>query len=180
MTVQPRERRVSIAASPVDDGAEPPDWSNTLVPVAIPDATRETRIPSMLASFRLVLSNVPIKLLPFTLSKTSDGKLISELQYCQHFSKLVPLEVSIKGKLVSELQLRHALKNLVTLEVSIKGKLVNEVQLNHEFKRSVALDVSIKGKLVNEVQSRHALSKLVPLDVSINGKLVNEVQLRHA
>ena len=55
LTVQPRLRRVSIAVLPVDDGAEPPDWENILVPVAIPEVTKETKIPSIDAWFRFVL-----------------------------------------------------------------------------------------------------------------------------
>ena len=80
MTVQPRERRVSIAASPVDDGADPPDWSNFLVPVVMPEVTKETNIPSMLASDKLVLVKASVKSPPLILSKALAGKLVNEVQ----------------------------------------------------------------------------------------------------
>ena len=76
MTVQPRDRSVSIAASPVEDGAEPPDWPNTRVPVAMPDVTSDTRMLSMLVWVRSVLVNASVKFPPFTLSKALDGKLV--------------------------------------------------------------------------------------------------------
>jgi len=76
VTVQPRERSVSIAASPVADGAEPPDWSNTRVPASIPDATRETRMLSMLVCVSAVFVNASLKFPPFTLSKMFAGKLV--------------------------------------------------------------------------------------------------------
>jgi len=76
VTVQPRDRSVSIAASPVEDGAEPPDWSNTRVPVAMPDVTRETRMLSMLVCVRAVFVNASVKLPPFMLSKALSGKLV--------------------------------------------------------------------------------------------------------
>jgi len=104
VTVQPRDRSVSIAASPVEDGADPPDWSNTRVPAAIPDATRETRMLSMLVSVRAVLVNASAKLLPFTLSKALAGKLIRLVQPYQAAKKSVPADVSISGKLVKLLQ----------------------------------------------------------------------------
>ena len=76
MTVQPRERSVSIAASPVDEGAEPPDWPNTRVPAAIPDATSDTKMLSMLVCVRAVPVNASLKFPPFTLSKMFAGKLV--------------------------------------------------------------------------------------------------------
>ena len=76
MTVQPRDRSVSIAASPVEDGAEPPDWSNTRVPADMPDATRDTRMLSMLVCVRAVFSNALVKLPLLTLSKALAGKLV--------------------------------------------------------------------------------------------------------
>ena len=76
MTVQPRERSVSIAASPVDEGAEPPDWPNTRVPAAIPDATSDTKMLSMLVCVRAVRVNASLKFPPFTLSKMFAGKLV--------------------------------------------------------------------------------------------------------
>ena len=108
MTVQPRERRVSIAASPVDDGADPPDWLNNLVPAAIPDVTRDTRIPSMLASDKLVLVKASVKSPPLILSKALAGKLVNEVQSRHARPKIVPLDVSISGKLVNEVQSYHA------------------------------------------------------------------------
>jgi len=83
VTVQPRERSVSIAASPVAEGADPPDWSNTRVPVAMPDATRETRMLSMLVWVRSVFVNASVKSPPFTLSKMFAGKLVRLEQPCQ-------------------------------------------------------------------------------------------------
>ena len=85
MTVQPRERRVSIAASPVDDGAEPPDWSNTLVPVAMPEVTSDTRILSIDSCDRLVLVKANVKSPPLILLKALAGKLVNEvLIFIQH------------------------------------------------------------------------------------------------
>ena len=80
MTVQPRDRSVSIAASPVAEGADPPDWPNTRVPADMPDATRETRMLSMLVSVRAVLVNASVKFPPFTLSKMFAGKLVRLVQ----------------------------------------------------------------------------------------------------
>ena len=74
MTVQPRDRSVSIAASPAADGADPPDWSNT--PAAIPDATSDTNTLSMLVWVRAVFVNASVKFPPFTLSKMFAGKLV--------------------------------------------------------------------------------------------------------
>ena len=129
MTVQPRERRVSISASPVDDGAEPSDWSN--VPESIPEVTSDTRILSIDSCDRLVLVNAFVKSPPLILSKALDGKLVNELQLRHAILKLVPLDVSINGKSVNEVQFNHANLKLVPLEVSINGKLVNELQLRH-------------------------------------------------
>ena len=100
MTVQPRDRSVSIAASPVDDGADPPDCLNTRVPAAIPDATRETRMLSMLVCVSAVSLNASVKFPPFTLSKALAGKLVRLVQPRQAKLKLVPADVSIRGKLV--------------------------------------------------------------------------------
>ena len=108
MTVQPRDRSVSIAASPVEDGAEPPDWSNTRVPAAIPDVTSDTRMLSMLVCVRAVFVNASVKFPPFTLSKMFAGKLVRLEQSCQARPKLVPADVSIRGKLVRLLQPRQA------------------------------------------------------------------------
>ena len=102
MTVQPRDRSVSIAASPVDEGAEPPDWSNT--PAAIPDATSDTNTLSMLVCVRAVFLNASAKFPPLTLSKALAGKLVRLLQLFQALPKVVPADVSIRGKLVRLLQ----------------------------------------------------------------------------
>jgi len=99
---------VSIAASPVDEGAEPSDWSNTRVPAAMPDVTRETRMLSMLVCVSAVFINALAKFPPLTLSKALAGKLVRLLQFSQALVKLVPDDVSIRGKLVRLLQPRQA------------------------------------------------------------------------
>ena len=108
MTVQPRERSVSIAASPVDEGADPPDWSNNRVPVAMPDVTREIRMLSMLVCVSAVFLNVLVKFPPFTLLKMFAGKLVRLEQPNQANPKLVPADVSIRGKLVRPVQSTQA------------------------------------------------------------------------
>ena len=113
------------------EGAEPPDWPNRIVPVETPEATKDTRIPSILAWVRAVLLKALKKSPPFILSKALAGKLVSEVHPLHVLAKCVPLEVSISGKLVSEVQLYHVLEKLVPLEVSISGKLVSEVQRYH-------------------------------------------------
>ena len=80
MTVQPSDRSVLIAASPVDEGAEPPDWPNPRVPAAIPDATSDTRMLSMLVWVSAVFVNASLKFPPFTLSKMFAGKLVRLVQ----------------------------------------------------------------------------------------------------
>ena len=80
MTVQPRDRSVSIAASPVDEGAEPPDWSNTRVPVAMPDVTSDTRMLSMLVWVSAVFVNAWVKFPAVMLSKMFAGKLVRLVQ----------------------------------------------------------------------------------------------------
>jgi len=162
-----------MAGCPVPiEGAEPPDWSNSLVPVEMPEVTSETKMPSMLDSVNAVLEKALPMLPPFILSKKLAGKLASELQPSHARAKLVPLEVSIRGKLVSEMQEPHARKKLVTLEVSIRGKLASELHTYHARSRLVPLEVSIRGKLVSEMQENHARVKSVPLDVSISGNSV--------
>ena len=156
MTVQPRERSVSIAASPVADGAEPPDWSNTRVPVAMPDATRETRMLSMLVWVSAVLSNALVKSPPWTLSKMFAGKLVRLVQLYQAKLKLVPEDVSMSGKLVRLVQRYHACLKLVPEDVSMSGKLVRLEQSSHASLKLVPEDVSMSGKLVRLEQSRHA------------------------
>ena len=180
MTVQPRDRSVVIAASPVDEGAEPPDWSNTRVPAAIPDATSDTRMLSMLVSVRAVLVNASVKLPPFISSKALSGKLVRLVQLYQARKKLVPEDVSIRGKLVRMVQLRQVLLKLAPDDVSIKGKLVRLEQLRQVLLKLVPDDVSIKGKLVRPLQLNQATLKSVPEDVSIRVKLVRLLQSRQA
>ena len=75
---------MSIAGCPVAaDGADPPDWLNNLVPVAMPEVTRETSIPSIDDSFRFVLLNALSKLPTVILSKKLAGKLVREEQLSQ-------------------------------------------------------------------------------------------------
>ena len=107
-TVQPRDRSVVIAASPVADGADPPDWLNTRVPALIPDATSDTRMLSMLVSVRAVLVNASVKSPPFILSKALAGKLVRLVHPYHVKLKLVPADVSISGKLVRLVQLCQA------------------------------------------------------------------------
>ena len=172
MTVQPRDRSVSIAASPVADGADPPDWSNTRVPVAMPDATSDTRMLSMLVCVRAVSVNASVKSPPFTLSKALAGKLVRLLQPRHAYLKSVPEDVSISGKLVRLEQRYHANTKLSPEDVSISGKLVRLRQLRQAKLKLIPEDVSMSGKLVRLRQSHQASSKLVPADVSISGKLV--------
>ena len=107
MTVQPRDRSVSIAASPVDEGADPPDWLNTRVPALIPDATSDTRMLSMLVCVSAVLVNASVKFPPLTLSKALAGKFVRLAQSRQVCLKLVPEDVSISGKLVRQQSTRY-------------------------------------------------------------------------
>ena len=156
MTVQPRDRSVSIAASPVDEGAEPPDWSNTRVPVAMPDVTSDNRMLSMLVCVSAVFVNAEVKFPPLTLSKALAGKLVRLLQPDQALSKSLPADVSIRGKLVRLLQPDQAPKKLVPAEVSIRGKLVRFLQLYQATLKLVPADVSISGKLVRLEQPYQA------------------------
>ena len=144
---------MSIAASPVEDGAEPPDWSNTRVPALIPDATSDTRMLSMLVCVSAVFANASVKSPPFILSNNPAGIVVRLVQFSQAFLKLVPADVSIRGKLVRLLQSDQAAKKLVPAEVSIRGKLVRLVQLYQAAEKLVPADVSIKGKLVISDQS---------------------------
>ena len=115
---------MSIAASPVDEGADPPDWLNFRVPAAIPDATSDTNTLSMLVCVRAVFKNALVKFPPFTLSKALAGKLVRLEQSCQARSKRVPEDVSMSGKLVRLTQLNHAIAKSVPEDVSMSGKLV--------------------------------------------------------
>ena len=130
MTVQPRDRSVSIAASPVEDGAEPPDWLNTRVPVAMPDVTSDTRTLSMLVWVRSVFVNASVKSPPWILSNSPAGIVVRLVQPYQASKKLVPADVSIRGKLVRLVQPSQADLKLVPADVSIRGKLVRLVQPN--------------------------------------------------
>ena len=161
MTVQPRDRSVSIAASPVDEGADPPDWSNT--PADMPDATSDTNTLSMLVWVSAVSVNASVKFPPFILSNSPAGKLVRFLQSRHAWLKLVPEDVSIKGKLVRLLHSRQAESKLVPDEVSIRGKLVRLGQLLQAYLKLVPADVSIRGKLVRSDQSFQKLLKLVTL-----------------
>ena len=152
MTVHPRDRSVSIAASPVDEGADPPDWSNTRVPAAIPDATSDTNTLSMLVWVRAVLANADLKSPPLILSKALAGKLVRLEQLRQALPKSVPEDVSIRGKLVRLEQACHAFRKIIPEDVSIRGKLVRLVQFRQDCLKLVPADVSIRGKLVRLVQ----------------------------
>ena len=147
---------MSIAASPVAEGADPPDWSNTRVPAAIPDATSDTRMLSMLVCVSAVRLNALLKSPPLTLSKALAGKLVRLEQSRQAPSKLVPADVSIRGKLVRLVQSSQAPSKRVPADVSIKGKLVRLVQPCQARSKLVPADVSIRGKLVRLVQPDHA------------------------
>ena len=172
MTVQPRDRSVSIAASPVEDGAEPPDWSNTRVPVAIPDVTSDTRMLSMLVCVSAVLVNASVKFPPFTLSNSPAGIVVRLEQKSQADLKVVPEDVLMRGKLVRLEQKIHESRKLVPEDVSRRGKLVRLEQSNHAARKSVPDEVLIKGKLVRLEQPCQADRNLVPDEVSIKGKLV--------
>ena len=178
MTLQPRDRSVSIAASPVADGAEPPDWLNTRVPAAIPDATSDTRMLSMLVCVSAVLLNAPLKFPPFILSNSPAGIVVRLLHLNQADLKLVPEDVSMSGKLVMLEQSSHASRKLVPEDVSMSGKLVRLEHQNQADRKLVPEDVSMSGKLVRLEQSNQADSKSVPADVSIRGKLVISDQPR--
>ena len=131
MTVQPRDRSVSIAASPVDEGTDPPDWPNIRVSVAIPDVTIDTRMLSMLVWVSAVPINASPKLPPFILSKALAGKLVRLVQLFQARKKRVPEDVSIRGKLVRLEQRSHANVKSVPDDVSIGEKLVRLGQSCH-------------------------------------------------
>jgi len=131
VTVQPRDRSVSIAASPVAEGADPPDWSNTRVPAAIPDATSDTRMLSMLVWVRAVFVNASVKSPPFILSNNPAGIVVRLEQSSQAIAKSVPADVSMRGKLVRLEQSRQALPKSVPADVSIREKLVRLEQPNH-------------------------------------------------
>jgi len=95
----------------------------------MPDATRETRMLSMLVWVSAVLANASVKSPPFTLSNSPAGIVVRPEQLCHASLKLVPEDVSIRGKLVRLVQSDHARLKSVPEDVSIRGKLVRPVQL---------------------------------------------------
>ena len=178
MTVHPRERSVSIAASPVDEGADPPDWLNTRVPAAIPDATSDTNTLSMLVWVSAVFLNASVKFPPLTLSNSPAGIVVRLVQLSHAFSKFVPEDVSMSGKLIRLEQPYHVNVKSVPDDVSIRGKLVRLEHLYQVKRKLVPEDVSIRGKLVRLLHRNQAREKSVPEDVSIRGKLVSSDQPR--
>ena len=174
MTVHPRDRSVSIAASPVDEGADPPDWSNT--PAAIPDATSDTNTLSMLVCVSAVLVNASVKSPPITLSNSPAGIVVRLLQFCQDCPKSVPDDVSIRGKLVRLAQPRQVWLKSVPDDVSIRGKDVRLLQPRQARLKSVPDEVSMSGKDVRLLQLFQARKNLVTEDVSMSGKDVRPEQ----
>ena len=118
----------------------------------MPDATRETRMLSMLASVKSVFSNAREKFPPLTLSNSPAGIVVRLVQYCQARSKRVPADVSMSGKLVRLLQPRQAKLKRVPADVSIRGKLVRLSHLYQAASKLVPDEVSIRGKDVRSVQ----------------------------
>jgi len=90
----------------------------------MPDATRETRMLSMLVCVSAVFVNASVKSPPFTLSKALAGKLVRLVQLSHALAKFVPEDVSIRGKLVRLEQPSQARLKLVPADVSMSGKLV--------------------------------------------------------
>ena len=74
----------------------------------MPDATRETRMLSMLVCVRAVFKNASSKFPPFTLSKALAGIVVRLVQLNQAREKLSPADVSIRGKDVRLEQSRQA------------------------------------------------------------------------
>ena len=103
----------------------------------MPDATRETRMLSMLVWVSAVLLNAPAKFPPFILSKALAGKLVRLVQSRHANEKIVPEDVSIRGKLVRLEQPCHANAKSVPDEVSISGKLVSSDQSLQKLLKSV-------------------------------------------
>ena len=95
----------------------------------MPDATRETRMLSMLVWVSAVSVNALVKFPPLTLSNSPAGIVVRLEQPNQATLKLVPADVSISGKLVRLVQLRQATPKLVPADVSSRGKLVRLEQL---------------------------------------------------
>ena len=114
----------------------------------MPDATRETRMLSMLVWVSAVSLNASLKFPLFTLSNSPAGIVVRLLQPRQARLKLVPADVSIRGKLVRLVQFHQAAKNLVPADMSIRGKLVRLEQPFHAVAKLVPEDVSIRGRLV--------------------------------
>ena len=114
----------------------------------MPDATRETRMLSMLVCVSAVFVNAPAKSPPFTLSNSPAGIVVRLEHLYQAVRKLVPDDVSMSGKLVRLTQLCQAYMKLVPEDVSMSGKLVRLTQLRQAYLKSVPEDVSMSGKLV--------------------------------
>ena len=74
----------------------------------MPDATRETRMLSMLVCVSAVLLNAPSKFPPLTLSNSPAGIVVRLEHLSQADLKLVPEDVSMSGKLVRLEQPNHA------------------------------------------------------------------------
>ena len=96
----------------------------------MPDATRETRMLSMLVCVSAVLVNASLKFPPWILSNSPAGKLVRLEQPFHACLKTVPEDVSIRGKLVRLEQSRQAYLKSVPDDVSISGKLVRLLQPN--------------------------------------------------
>ena len=74
----------------------------------MPDATRETRMLSMLVCVSAVFVNALVNFPPFISSKALAGKLVRLLQSYHASRKLVPEDVSMSGKLVRLVQANQA------------------------------------------------------------------------
>jgi hypothetical protein len=127
----------------------------------MPDATRDTRMLSMLVCVSAVFVNADSKYPPLTLSNSPAGIVVRLEQKSQADLKLVPEDVSMSGKLVRLEQPSHASRKLVPEDVSMSGKLVRLEQPDHVPRKLVPEDVSIRGKLVISDQSLQNLLKLV-------------------
>ena len=90
----------------------------------MPDATRDTRMLSMLVWVSAVFVNALTKLPPFILSNSPAGIVVRPVQLRHACLKSVPEDVSMSGKLVRLTQLNHAIAKSVPEDVSMSGKLV--------------------------------------------------------
>lgn len=125
VTVQPRERIASIAASPVAEGALPPLWSN-VPPLPLLELML-TSMLSILVWVKAVLINAPENWIAAQPSKKLEGKVARLEQLRQALLKFVPDEVLIKGKLVRLEQPNQVPIKFVPAAVFIKGKLVRKL-----------------------------------------------------